>query len=62
MLVLTRREGENICINDDIIIHILDINGKQVKIGITAPKSVKVHREEVYQRIKSGKIPAYKED
>ena len=53
MLVLTRRLGENIVIGDDIIIRILNVNG-QVKLGIEAPREIEVHREEIYEKIKSG--------
>jgi len=51
MLVLSRRADESMYIGDDIKITVLDIRGGQVRIGITAPDSIKVHREEVYQRI-----------
>lgn len=52
MLVLTRREGEKLMIGDDISIVVLGINGKQVRFGVSAPLSVPVHREEIYERIK----------
>ena len=52
MLVLSRRADESLYIGDDIKITILDIRGGQVRIGITAPDTIKVHREEVYERIK----------
>lgn len=48
MLVLTRKLKESIMIGDNIEISILDIKGDQVKIGITAPKEVSIHRKEVY--------------
>lgn len=51
MLVLTRRIGESLFIGDDIKVSVLDISGSQVRIGITAPKEIGVHREEVYLRI-----------
>ena len=51
MLVLSRRADESLYIGDDIKITVLDIRGGQVRIGITAPDAIKVHREEVYQRI-----------
>ena len=51
MLVLSRKTDESLFIGDDIKITVLDIRGGQVRIGITAPDSIKVHREEVYQRI-----------
>ncbi|MFT2098740.1 carbon storage regulator CsrA [Marinomonas sp. 2405UD66-6] len=52
MLVITRRTGESINIGDDTEITVLDVKGNQVRIGIKAPKSVAVHREEIYLRIK----------
>ena len=51
MLILTRRVGETIRINDDISIQVLGICGQQVRLGITAPADVAVHREEVYELI-----------
>ncbi|MFK3971155.1 carbon storage regulator CsrA [Pseudomonas sp. NPDC087358] len=51
MLVLTRRPGETIRINDDIQITVTKIQGQQVWIGISAPQDVSVHREEIYNRI-----------
>lgn len=51
MLILTRKIGESITIGDDIRVKLLAINGRQVKIGVEAPKGVVVHREEVYERI-----------
>ena len=52
MLILTRKLGENIRIGDNIRIVVLDIKGGQVKLGIDAPPSVAVHREEIYERIR----------
>jgi carbon storage regulator len=52
MLILTRRIGEIIRIGNDVTIAVLGIKGNQVRIGIEAPKSVPVHREEIYERIK----------
>jgi len=51
MLLLTRRLGENIRIGDDVKITIVEVKGNHVKLGIDAPASVKVHREEIYERI-----------
>ncbi len=48
MLVLTRRPGESIMIGDDIVVTVLDVRGDVVRVGIRAPRSVQVHREEVY--------------
>lgn len=55
MLILTRSQGETIHIGDDIRITVLGINGGQVRLGIDAPLSIEVHREEIYQRIQANK-------
>ncbi len=52
MLVLTRKLGESITIDDNIKIRIEKIRGKQVRLGIEAPKETRIYREEVYQAIK----------
>lgn len=52
MLILTRRMGETIVIGDDFVVTILGVKGGQVKVGVEAPKTVSVHREEIYKRIK----------
>lgn len=52
MLVLTRKVNESIMIGDDIKITVVEVKGDQVKLGISAPKRVAVHREEVYLEIK----------
>ena len=51
MLSLPRRIGEAIKVGDDTTVTVLAIKGGQVRIGIEAPKSVEVHREEVYERL-----------
>ena len=51
MLLLTRRPGEKLIINDNVTVTVLSIKGNQVRIGIEAPRDVKVHREEIYERI-----------
>ena len=53
MLVLTRRVGESIIIQDDIEITALGIKGNQIRLGISAPLNVSVHREEIYNRIQA---------
>lgn len=51
VLILTRRSGENIIVGDDIVISVIEVRGDAVRIGITAPRSVSVHREEVYREL-----------
>lgn len=62
MLALTRKSGESIVINNDVEITVLDIKGDQVKIGITAPKSVPVYRKEVYIQIQETNKAASNSD
>lgn len=58
MLVLTRKEDESIMIGDDIEVKVLDLKESQVKLGIVAPKSVAVHRREVYLAIQAENTQA----
>lgn len=62
MLILTRKVGESIVINDDIKVTILGVKGMQVRIGIDAPKDVQVHREEIFKRIQAGSPAPEKAD
>ena len=55
MLILSRKTGEKLMIGDDVELTILGIKGNQVRVGVSAPKDVPVHREEVYLRIQSEK-------
>lgn len=55
MLVLSRQKDESIMIGDDIEIRIIDVRGDQVRIGIQAPRSISVHRKEVYDAIQAEK-------
>ena len=52
MLVLSRQRDETIMIGDDVEITVVDIRGDKVRLGITAPRSIQVHRKEVYEAIK----------
>ncbi len=54
MLVLTRRVNQSVMIGDDVLITVLEIHGDQVRIGIDAPRSVTVHREEVYRELEAA--------
>ena len=51
MLILTRKVGESVIIGDDIEVTVLGIKGGQVRLGLTAPAEVKVHRDEVYRKL-----------
>ncbi len=59
MLILSRRSGEAIIVDEKVTLTVLSIKGRQVRIGIDAPDDVSVHREEIYQRIKSGEDTGY---
>jgi carbon storage regulator len=52
MLILTRRVGESLMIGEDVTVTVLGVKGNQVRIGVAAPKTVTVHREEIFERIK----------
>lgn len=58
MLVLTRKKGQALMIGHDIELSIIDIQGDQVRIGIKAPKSISVHRKEVYEEIRKENLSA----
>ena len=55
MLVLSRQKDESIMIGDDVEVTIVDVRGDKVRLGITAPRSIPVHRREVYEAIKREK-------
>ena len=56
MLILTRKLGERITIGNDITITLLEIKGAQVKLGIEAPQSISIHRQEIYERIRKENL------
>ncbi len=60
MLVLTRRHNESIMIGDSVEVTVVEVKGDQVKLGIKAPKEIKVHRKEVYIAIQKENIDASK--
>ncbi len=54
MLILTRRIGESIVIGDDVVLTVVEVRGDAVRLGIAAPRSVNVHREEVYRELQAA--------
>ncbi|VAX20770.1 Carbon storage regulator [hydrothermal vent metagenome] len=58
MLVLTRKPGESVTIGDDIKITVIDVKGRQVRIGISAPREMTIHREEIYAKIHEENLKA----
>jgi carbon storage regulator len=52
MLIITRRPGEKVMVGDDIVVHVMEITGATVRIGIEAPRSVPVYREEIYSAVR----------
>jgi carbon storage regulator len=52
VLILTRRVGETVMIGDEVAVTVLRVKGNQVRLGVNAPKSISVQREEIFQRIK----------
>jgi carbon storage regulator len=55
MLILTRKPREAIYIGDSISIRVIEVRGNQVRIGITAPKDIRIYREEVYRALQAEK-------
>ena len=58
MLILSRRTNQSIIINDNIVVTVLEMSGDQVRLGIKAPREVKVHREEVQREILEENLAA----
>lgn len=58
MLILTRRAGENVVVGDDIVISVIEVRGDAVRIGIQAPRSLAVHREEVWLELQRANTDA----
>ena len=53
MLILARRVGESIVIGPDVWISVLSVEGRQIRLGISAPKEIAIHREEIFQKIQA---------
>lgn len=62
MLVLTRRPRQDIMIGDDVVVHIVEVNGDNVRIAIEAPRNVKIFRGEIYKSIKDENRSAAMDD
>ncbi len=58
MLILSRREGDSIIINDSIEICITEVKGEQVRLGIVAPQNVKIFRKEIYEQLQDAMLNA----
>ena len=54
MLILTRRVGESLMIGNEICVTVLGLRGNQVRLGVTAPRDVSVHRQEIFDRIRTS--------
>jgi carbon storage regulator len=52
MLIITRRPGEKIMVGDDIVIHVMEIVGNSVRVGVQAPRSIPVYREEIWNAVR----------
>ena len=58
MLILSRKLGEKIVIGDNIVLTVVDVCGDRIRLGISAPKDVPIHREEIFDRIHGSHAPA----
>lgn len=58
MLIITRRPGEKIMLGDDVVIEVMEVSGSSVRVGIQAPKSVPVYREEIWRSVKEENAAA----
>jgi carbon storage regulator len=52
MLIITRRPGEKVMVGDDVVVHVMEIVGNSVRVGIEAPRSVPVYREEIWNAVR----------
>jgi carbon storage regulator len=62
MLILTRRIGEKLIIGENVTVTLLALRGNQIRVGIDAPPEVKVHREEIYQKIQAERKASVSSD
>jgi carbon storage regulator len=61
MLIITRRPGEKIIVGEDVTVHVMEISGNQVRIGIKAPRSIPVYREEIWEAARKEREAAAEE-
>ena len=52
MLIITRKPGERIMLGDDVVVEVIEVSGSSVRLGIAAPRSVPVYREEIWNAVK----------
>jgi carbon storage regulator len=57
VLIITRRPGERIMLGDDVVVEVIEVKGASVRVGIAAPRSLPVYREEVWQSLKEEASP-----
>ena len=62
MLIITRRPGEKIMLGDDTVIEVIEVSGSSVRIGIDAPRSLPVYREEIWRSVKEENSAAAQAD
>jgi carbon storage regulator len=58
MLIITRRPGEKVMLGDDVVVEVIEVSGSSVRIGIAAPRSVPVYREEIWRAVKEENAAA----
>jgi carbon storage regulator len=58
VLIITRRPGEKIMLGDDVVIEVIEVSGSSVRVGIQAPKSIPVYREEIWRSVKEENAAA----
>jgi carbon storage regulator len=58
VLIITRRPGEKIMLGDDIVVEVIEVSGSSVRVGIAAPKSIPVYREEIWRSVKEENAAA----
>ena len=53
MLIITRRAGEKIMLGDDVVVHVMEVVGNTVRVGVEAPRSLPVYREEIWHQVRA---------